>query len=496
MSKPNHLIKFLNNINKSINSLLEKNLNKLKFNNLINLAKNNKIILTFVAVFIIFVTYLLIPNFYKNNEISEELKKELISKLDTNFNFTGKLKYNLFPLPHFKTKNAKIIYNNDTISKIESIKIYISLRNLYSLKKVKINNVILENANFDLNSKNYKFFINILDNNFAESKFIIRNSNIFFRSEDKEVLFINKILNMKYFYDPNVLRNVLYSDNEIFNIPYSIQANNDLDKQQFYTRLNIDSIRLHLENEYDYTNKIKKGKTQLNFNNSNSIFNYKTDKNFFKFNYLEKSENPNFKYQGNFNLKPFYSSLIGDTNELNLSYIFNSNSLFKKIIKTEILNNKNIEFNSKINGNKIKIYNNFINLIFNFKIKEGIIDFDETSFEWENRAYFQINDSLIFLKNGELTLDGKLEINIKNIDKIYKYLLTPKKYRKDINKIDLNFTYNFDSKTANLKDIKIDTKFNKNINEILNNVILKSDKLQNKIYLKNLLNEAIKTYSG
>ena len=63
MSKSNHLFKYLNNINKSINSLLEKNLNKLKFNNLIYLAKNNKIILTFVAVFIIFTSYLLIPSF-------------------------------------------------------------------------------------------------------------------------------------------------------------------------------------------------------------------------------------------------------------------------------------------------------------------------------------------------------------------------------------------------------------------------------------------------
>ena len=53
MSKSNFL-KFVKNINISINSLLEKNLNKLNFHNLTNLIKNNKIILTFVAVFIFF----------------------------------------------------------------------------------------------------------------------------------------------------------------------------------------------------------------------------------------------------------------------------------------------------------------------------------------------------------------------------------------------------------------------------------------------------------
>ena len=55
MRKTGTFIKFLKNINYSINNLLEKNLNKLKFNNLINLGRSNKIILTFVALFILFI---------------------------------------------------------------------------------------------------------------------------------------------------------------------------------------------------------------------------------------------------------------------------------------------------------------------------------------------------------------------------------------------------------------------------------------------------------
>ena len=47
-----------------------------------------------------------------------------------------------------------------------------------------------------------------------------------------------------------------------------------------------------------------------------------------------------------------------------------------------------------------------------------------------------------------------------------------------------------------LKDIKIDNKFNQNVNKILNNIILKKENLQNKIYFKKLLNEAIKSYAG
>ena len=50
MSKQNSFVKNLKNINRSINSLLERNLNKLKFENLKIVASNNKIILTFVAL--------------------------------------------------------------------------------------------------------------------------------------------------------------------------------------------------------------------------------------------------------------------------------------------------------------------------------------------------------------------------------------------------------------------------------------------------------------
>ena len=74
MSKSNPFIKKIKSINKIINNLLEENLNKLKSENLINLLRNNKIVLTFVAVIILFVSYLLLPTLYKQDQISKKLK--------------------------------------------------------------------------------------------------------------------------------------------------------------------------------------------------------------------------------------------------------------------------------------------------------------------------------------------------------------------------------------------------------------------------------------
>ena len=91
MTKQNSFVKNFKNISNSINSLLERNLNKLKFDNLKIVGGNNKIILTVVALFILFVSYLLAPTFYKQSDITKELKNELLSKFNLDFTFNQKL---------------------------------------------------------------------------------------------------------------------------------------------------------------------------------------------------------------------------------------------------------------------------------------------------------------------------------------------------------------------------------------------------------------------
>ena len=98
MTKLNPFVKNLKNISKSINSLLERNLNKLKFDNLKIVGSNNIIILTVVALFILFISYISIPTFYKQSDITRQLKNELLAKLNLDFTFSQNIKYNIFPI--------------------------------------------------------------------------------------------------------------------------------------------------------------------------------------------------------------------------------------------------------------------------------------------------------------------------------------------------------------------------------------------------------------
>ena len=496
MSKINFLNKFLKKINHSINNLLEKNLNKLKFKNLIKLASSNKIILTFVALLIISLSYLLVPNLFSKDQISKELKNNLSKILNLNFELSNDLNYYFFPRPHFRIHNANILFENKNISEINELNIYLSVNNLFSLKNIKIKDVTINKANFNLNKKNYTFFTNLLESDFTNGDLKIKNSNIFFKNSENNVLFINKIINMKYYYDLKELKNISYSENEIFNIPYSFEIIKNKKENKIFSKLKINLLKLQLENEINFDKDNKIGKAEIIFNRVKSLANYEINDEFFSLNYYDKFENPKFFYKGLFNIKPFYSNLEGKTEELNLSYFLESNATVLQLLKTEIFNNKNIEFNANIFAKRILNNLNFVNLNLNSRINDGLIDLDNTSFEWKNFVDLKITDSLIFVKDSELILDGQLKLNIKNYKEVYKYLQTPKKFRNKIQTIDFNFSYNFDKKSISLSDIKVDGKFDEKLNQDMIGLNLKDSSLKNKIYLKNLLNDAIKSYFG
>ena len=72
--------------------------------------------------------------------------------------------------------------------------------------------------------------------------------------------------------------------------------------------------------------------------------------NIFKFHIFDKINQPALSYNGEFNFKPFYASLEGDLNFIDLDYLLSSNAIILQLLKTELLNNKNIDFSLKINA--------------------------------------------------------------------------------------------------------------------------------------------------
>ena len=500
MNTHNYFFKSLKKINLFITNLLEKNLNKLNSNYFSNIksyiSSSNKALVGLVLIVISFSTYVSIPHVYDKTDIGEELKNQLINKYNLNFRFSKNFEYSFFPRPHFTIKDAIIFDNRIEISNIKNLKVYVSLNNLFSLKKIGVSGVVLEKANFNLDKKNYNFFVNLLENNYSERYLKIKDSNIFYQDNDNEILFINKIINMKYYYDVNDLQNVLKAKNEIFNLPYKINFRNDKINKKIYSTVNLDFFKIQINNEVDYSTNSKNGKITSFYKKNKTYLTYRLNKNIFSFKLFDKIVKSKFIYSGEINTKPFDANINGNIHNITLSNFFSVNSILVNLFKTELLNNKNLTIDINILSKKINSNEKLRNAILQFKIKDGLIDIDKTKFNWSDDVKFEILESLLYVNNNNLILDGKLIIKIDNYHDIYQLLQTSKNHRLEIKEIEFDFNYNFDQKIFYLENIIVDDKKNEDINKIFKKVIIRDNELQNKIYFKNLLNKAFKIYVG
>jgi hypothetical protein len=376
------------------------------------------------------------------------------------------------------------------------MKIYISISNLFKSNDIKIKDINLNKVNFDLNKKNYNFFVNLLNSNFSNFNLEIENSNIFYKNIENEVLFINKIDQLKYYYDLKDDKNTFVANNEIFNIPYTVELKNHKDEKKILTKVNFDFLKLQVKNVLSYKQIPKNGLIEFTYNKKKSEGTYQLNNNLFNFNYLNKSLGNNFKYKGAINFIPFFSEISGDIDIINLDKLFNPDTILVQLLKSELLNNKNLNINGIINAEQIIPFRDLNNLVFKFRIEDGLLDISETKFSWLDYVDFQIFDSLLYVKDNNLVLDGNISIDIHNSSEIYKFFQTPRNYRKEIKKIKFNFIYNFDQEITNLNNIEIDNLANPEVNNILGQFISKETILQNRIYFKSLINEAIKSYAG
>ena len=128
-------------------------------------------------------------------------------------------------------------------------------------------------------------------------------------------------------------------------------------------------MKLNIENELIFENDKKVGKSKFNVNKTKRLVDYKVEKNLFDFHIFDKIDQPTISYKGNFNFKPFYANLKGKSAEINVNYLFGSNALIAQLLKTEIFNNKNIDFKLNINADNVYNNDNFKNINLNSKIQ-------------------------------------------------------------------------------------------------------------------------------
>jgi hypothetical protein len=495
MSKDNILAKKIKKHFISINNTIESYFNNLRYF-ILNFKKhkfstNNKVILVLGVLTISTLTYFLIPTFYNKNEIKSEIKNQIFKKYNLKIKFNESLNYGLLPKPHFHTKNLSIIRDKREIANVNNMKMFISINNFFSFKKTNLKDLIFKKTDFNIYKEDISFFVDLLKTEPNANKIIFKDSNIFFKDKEDEVLFINKTKKIEFFYDSKNLKNVLISKNEIFKIPFKFSVKNDKFNKTIYSTFDSSKIRLNISNEIDYNNDLS-GLLDILFVNKNTSLNYKIKKDSLVFN----SEKSNNDYNGIIEFKPFYLLANFNYDGLSTKNLFNDDSIFVDLIKSEIIKNRNLNTNINFSIKNITNIDELNNLNLQLAIEQGELVFSNSSIMWKEAIKITLNESLLNYDDDQINLVGRVIFDFKNIDNFYRTFQIKKNDRKSIKQIQIDFVYNFNNKEISFDNVKIDNEAYTNLQDFLDEFNSGKNRIFNKITFKNFINDFFSIYAG
>ncbi len=231
---------------------------------------------------------------------------------------------------------------------------------------------------------------------------------------------------------------------------------------------------------------------ELIFINKGTSFNYFLKKDSLIFN----SKDTNNNYNGSIDFKPFYLVSNFNYDGLSTKNIFNENSILIDFLRTDILNNKNLNADINLKVKDITNIDELNNLVLKTNIKQGDIDFSGSNINWRESLKISLNDSLLVQENNEINLIGKFILDFIDVNNFYRTFQIRKDLRKNIKQIQIDFVYNYNRKEISFDNAKIDNKSNDKIQEFLDNFNEKKNRVFNKITFKQFINNFFKTYAG
>ena len=495
MRKQNLLSKKIGKQISSINNLFENYFNSLRRFILdtkrLRFDKNNKLFLIIVSIIFLTLLYFLIPTAYNKELIEKEIKNQIYQKYNLTIKIDNEIQYNFLPRPHFSSKNLLILNGQKKVGEVKNFKIFIDFKNFFNFNQIQTQDVVLHKADFSIKKSDLNLFKDLLKTEPNRHKIKIKNSNIFFMNKDDEVLFINQINDSQFYYDLKNLKNVFISKSKVFNVPYKLVIGNDKLNKILNFELASKKLVLKIENKTDYRMEDDTGSLKISFKNKSNTFNYQI--NHKTMNISLNDTNKSFK--GSLEFKPFYL-------ESNINYqTFRIKDLIKnpflsEILRSQILNNKNL--NALINFDVKNVYDfdRFSNLSLKLKIEEGNYDFSDSNIIWKENVKVFFSDVFLNFDKEKISLNGRTLFDVKNRDEFYKFFQIKKELRKNIEKIELDFNYDFNEEKITFDNLRIDNQSNKKIEEIVSNFNSNNKRFLNKITFKNFVNDILIAYFG
>ena len=412
------------------------------------------LVILFFIIFFGTAIFFSIPTFYDYNKYKQQIEKTINNEFKIKMYNLEEISFKFIPSPYLLIKKAdfKIQDNEKNIlSKLENIKVFISIVDLYKNENIKIKKIVVNKANLYLDNLSLQNFIQNLKKNIVNN-FIIKKSTLFFKDKNDEIIIISKIKNFDYKIDFVNSKKILSINGNIFDSDYNLKYMID------YNFPNIQNINLKLKNpnliienkltEDLYSDKFfKKGNLNINFMNLKNVVNYEIKNNLI--NFINKNpKNSNFDLNGLINFDPFHFNLNIDLKKNSLQELEN---FFYLVYKNKDLKYENLSGQIKINFNSID----------NKLIKKGLFKliFENSKLYSQEEMFYLKDFAIVEIKDYEYlddinqVLKMKIKINILDTRKFNRFLFNSNKDKIVSKNLFFLYQYNNDVKTSFISKI-------------------------------------------
>ncbi|MDB9767640.1 hypothetical protein OAB25_03030 [Candidatus Pelagibacter sp.] len=460
-----------------------------KTNDKFHVSNFSKYIITVIVVLFVYIFYLSIPLLYDKTWVQNKIVTKLSDEFNINLSNSFDISYRILPKPHYLIRDSKT-----ALAEIKVLNVFISQNNLFNKNSIRINKVVIEEANFSLLKDNFKTLYENSENKFSKKRIEVNNSNIFFKDNLNEVISIIKVSNAFLFFDERNLVNLFDLNGEVFNIPFELNYQNIINSQK---KIKIKAPDLKLE---FINNFFKKGEEPSNGISNISILNSSINTKYSIKNQIvifqsngSRVFDSKISYNGQLAINPFDLNLKVNLDDYKISNLFKPNSTINEFIKSGLLFNENISVNTLVNIKSAKKSKIFNEAKIELRILNGKISFDNSIFINNNIGLIGVSKSDLFLENDKLILAANLSIDIKNTGRLYSFLNTNKRLRKNIKNIKLSIIYDFLSNEIVFKNIKVD---DNEVSDQFMNIVegFIDNNSNNLIKSRKLLNELINLY--
>ena len=370
------------------------------------------------------------------------------------------------------------------------MKLCLTFNKFLEKEKINIQDIHIKNSKFEIYNNNLKDLKNFFNKKVNEKKLYIRNSNIFLKNSDEEVYLILNIDKTQSFYDKENLINVVKIDGGIFNNLINLNFTNDPKDKKLNFELNLEDIGKKIKTNLNYFNNTIIGDLDLLSGSTNYLTKLEFDNNKIYF-YSEKKINQDYLYLANIDLNPFYANSVINLNSIDIFDLIKEDSLFMKIISSNWINNKSLNYELKLNSANLKNHRLLKNLMLKLNFKESKLNFDNSKIIFDENVNITLTNTNFISNIDNSFFTGVVIFKIKDSDNLYKFFQTNKKYRKEIKEIKVSFKINLLDNSYSFEKVSIDNQSNDQIQNVIKYVNKNNFNILKRVEIKNLFNEIV-----